>query len=246
MMHTMKQNILLFLSKSLCITCVLILCSCTDDAAEKMETRQFSESKTIKHPLRERDDTLMMPLAPNSAWFFDISYQDVNTGKFLEPNAEFPFPIGDTLYVHGSTMLDSNPCSLIRTISAPKGGTWYTVREKGIYSWPQDPDDTTEVPVFSLTYKYPANKGETYKANGVKVEVKDTKATLTVPAGTFSCYYYVSLFNAPGNVVFENHVWLSKGIGMVRNESIMYQKGVDPVRRIVSLRRFIHGTDQKQ
>jgi hypothetical protein len=33
---------------------------------------------------------------------------------------------------------------------------------------------------------------------------------------------------------------------MVKNESIMYQKGIDPVRRIVSLRRFIHGTDQKQ
>jgi hypothetical protein len=143
-------------------------------------------------------------------------------------------------------MLDSNPCSLIRTISTPKGGTWYTVRAKGIYSWPQDPEDTTDVPVFSLTYKYPAIKGETYKANGVKVEVKDTAAKITVPAGSFSCYYYVSLFNAPGNVSFENHVWLSKGVGMVKNESIMYQKGVEPVRRIVSLRRYIHGTDQKQ
>ena len=242
----MKSKINQFLVNVMLICCALILFSCSEDAIEKIETRQFSQAKTIKHPLRERDDTLMMPLAPNTAWFFDISYQDVNTGTFLEPNAEFPFPSGDTLYVHGSTMLDSNPCSLIRTISTPKGGTWYTVRAKGIYSWPQDPDDTTEVPVFSLTYKYPAKKGETYTANGVKVEVKETEAKLNVPAGTFTCLYYVSFFNAPGNVTFENHVWLARGIGMVKNESIMYQKGVEPVRRIVSLRKYIHGTDQKQ
>ena len=224
----------------------LLISSCDDEKRQQNMPQEISEMKSMKDPLRERDDTLMMPLTPNTAWFFDITYQDVNTGKFLEPSAEFPFPTGDTLYVHGSTMLDSNPCSLVRTISAPKGGTWYTVRAKGIYSWPQDPDDTTEIPVFSLTYKYPAEKGETYTANGVKVEVKDIESKITVPAGTFPCYYYVSLFNAPGNVTFENHVWLSRGIGMVKNESIMRQKGVDPVRRIVTLRGFIHGTDQNQ
>jgi len=242
----MKTNAFSILSFSTICCIALFIGGCSEESVEKNDSKQISTVNTIKHPLRERDDTLMMPLTPNSSWFFDISYQDVNTGRFLEPNADFPFPSGDTLYVHGSTMLDSNPCSLIRTISTPKGGTWYTVRAKGIYSWPQDPEDTTEVPVFSLTYKYPAIKGETYKANGVKVEVKDIEAKLTVPAGTFPCYYYVSLFNAPGNVSFENHVWLSKGVGMVKNESIMYQKGIDPVRRIVSLRRYIHGTDQKQ
>lgn len=242
----MKTNAFSILSFSVICCIALFIGGCSEESVKKNDSKQISTVNTMKHPLRERDDTLMMPLTPNSAWFFDISYQDVNTGRFLEPNADFPFPTGDTLYVHGSTMLDSSPCSLIRTISTPKGGTWYTVRAKGIYSWPQDPEDTTEVPVFSLTYKYPAMKGETYKANGVKVEVKDIEAKLTVPAGSFSCYYYVSLFNAPGNVSFENHVWLSKGVGMVKNESIMYQKGIDPVRRIVSLRRYIHGTDQKQ
>lgn len=242
----MKTNAVSNFTFSMICCIALFIVGCSEESIEKNDTKQIATVNTMKHPLRVRDDTLMMPLTPNSAWFFDVAYQDVNTGKFLEPSADFPFPLGDTLYVLGSTMLDSNPCSLIRTISTPKGGTWYTVRAKGIYSWPQDPDDTTEVPVFSLTYKYPAMKGETYKANGVKVEVKDIEAKLTVPAGTFSCYYYVSLFNAPGNVSFENHVWLSKGVGMVKNESIMYQKGIDPVRRIVSLRRFIHGTDQKQ
>lgn len=53
-------------------------------------------------------------------WFFDISYQDISTGRFLEPNQEFPFPQADTLYVHGSTQLDSSPCSLIRTLSVQK------------------------------------------------------------------------------------------------------------------------------
>ena len=242
----MKPKSLTILSNFIVFMIVLLISSCDEEKKQQNMPQEISEVNIGKHPLRERDDSLMMPLTTNTAWFFDVSYQDVNTGKFLEPSAEFPFPTGDTLYVHGSTMLDSNPCSLVRTISAPKGGTWYTVRAKGIYSWPQDPDDTTEVPIFSLTYKYPAKKGETYTANGVKVEVKDIEAKLSVPAGTFSCYYYVSLFNAPGNVAFENHVWLAKGIGMVKNESIMYQKGVDPVRRIVSLRGFIHGTDQKQ
>lgn len=196
--------------------------------------------------MQQRDDSLLMPLAPNTVWFFDIAYQDIQSGKFLDPTAEFPFPLGDTLYVHGSTMLDSNPCSLIRTTATPKGGTWYTVRKKGIYSWPQDPDDTTDIPVFSLTYKYPANKGETYASNGVKVEVKDTASMISVPAGSFTCYYYVSFSKAPGNVMFENHVWLSKGVGMVKNEAIMHQKDIAPVRRIVSLRKFVHGTNQNQ
>lgn len=242
----MKPKSLNILSYFMFFSFALLISSCEEERTQQNMPKEIGEAKVQKHPLRERDDTLMMPLTPNTAWFFDVSYQDVNTGKFLEPSAEFPFPTGDTLYVHGSTMLDSNPCSLVRTISAPKGGTWYTVREKGIYSWPQDPDDTTEIPVFSLTYKYPAEKGESYTANGVKVEVKDISAKISVPAGTFSCYYYVSFFKAPGNVTFENHVWLSKGIGMVKNESIMRQKGVEPVRRIVSLKGFIHGTDQKQ
>ena len=229
-----------------CLLCTIFLISCNDEHIQWQEVSTDSPQQSMKHPLKQRDDTLMMPLTTNSAWFFDIAYQDIATGTFLNPTAEFPFPQGDTLYVHGSTMLDSNPCSLIRTSASPKGGTWYTVRAKGIYSWPQDPDDTTDIPVFSLTYKYPANKGETYTSNGVKVEVRDTAANISVPAGSFPCYYYVSFSKAPGNVMFENHVWLSKGIGMVKNEAIMHQKDIAPVRRIVALRRFIHGTEQKQ
>jgi hypothetical protein len=242
----MKTPKLSILATLLLCSALFILIGCSEESQEQNSQSQEINTIPRKHPLRERDDTLMIPLTPNTAWFFDIAYQDVKTGRFLEPTPEFPFPKGDTLYVHGSTMLDSNPCSLVRTIATPKGGTWYTVREKGVYSWPQDPEDTTEVPVFSLTYKFPAMKGETYKANGVKVVVKDTAARITVPGGTFECHYYVSNSIAPGNVIFENHVWLSKGIGMIKNESIMYQKGIDPVRRIVALRTFIHGTDQKQ
>lgn len=220
--------------------------SCNEGQMERNDSKQETTIETIKHPLKLRDDTLLMPLTTNTAWFFDIAYQDIETGTFLRPTAEFPFPQSDTLYVHGSTMLDSNPCSLIRTSAAPKGGTWYTIRQKGVYSWPQDPEDTTEVPVFSLTYKYPARKGENYTSNGIRVEVRDTAANISVPAGSFSCFYYVSFSKAPGKVMFENHVWLSKGFGMVRNEAIMHQKDIAPVRRIVTLRRFIHGTEQKQ
>jgi len=231
---------------SILLCCSFLALSCTEDAHERIQAKGDTSIQLTKQPLRLRDDTLLMPLTTNTAWYFDIAYQDIGTGTFLNPSAEFPFPQGDTLYVHGSTMLDSNPCSLIRTTATQKGGTWYTIRSKGVYSWPQDPEDTTDVPVFSLTYKYPAQKGEIYTSNGVKVEVRDTSATITVPAGSFTCFYYVSYSKAPGNVVFENHVWLSKGIGMVRNEAIMHQKVIAPVRRIVTLRRFIHGTEQKQ
>lgn len=222
------------------LSIIFILMSCSDitkktDINTVVPLEKQSDNKTI-NPY----DSLLIPLSEGNMWCFDISYQDISTGRFIEPNQEFPFPQADTLYVHGSTQLDSSPCSLIRTLSVKKGGTWYTPREKGIYSWAQDPQDTTSLPVFSLTYKYPALKNEKYSANGVNVIVKDTAALLSVPAGNFMCYHYYSITPGPNGGTFENNVWLSKGIGMIKNESVLYTKGVNPVRRIVQLRKYLH------
>ena len=242
----MKSLSIIAISLTLLITSFFIQ-SCSDsknnDEMNSPSSLQIDSSLLL---IKQRDDSLLIPLAEGNEWIFDVSYQDMATGTMLKPNDEFPFPTADTLYVHGSTELDGNPCSLIRTLAVPKGGTWYTNRAKGMYSWPQDPDDTTSTPVFSLTYKYPATKGETYTANGVSVEVKDTAASITVPAGTFKCFYYYSVSKAPGGGSFENFVWLAKGIGMIRNEAIMRSKGVEPVRRIVALRRFTHAALKQQ
>jgi hypothetical protein len=222
------------------LSIIFILMSCSDISKKTaINTIGPLEKQSAIHTINPYD-SLLIPLSEGNMWFFDISYQDISTGRFLEPNQEFPFPQADTLYVHGSTQLDSSPCSLIRTLSVQKGGTWYTPREKGIYSWAQDPQDTTSMPVFSLTYKYPAYNNEKYSANGVNVIVKDTAALISVPAGTFTCYHYFSKTPGPNGGIFENNVWLSKGIGMIKNESVLYTKGVNPVRRIVQLRKYLH------
>ncbi|MGA1249724.1 MAG: hypothetical protein ACO3YM_04465, partial [Candidatus Kapaibacteriota bacterium] len=45
--------------------------SCNEGQMERNDSKQETTIETIKHPLKLRDDTLLMPLTTNTAWFFD-------------------------------------------------------------------------------------------------------------------------------------------------------------------------------
>lgn len=175
-------------------------------------------------------------------WIFSVEYQDLNTGQIIPPTQDFPYARFDTLYVHGTTLLGDRMCALLRTPSALAGGMWYTHRAKGIYSWIQDPADTTQQPVFYLTYKYPAAKGEIYESNHIKVDVKDTAEYIKVQAGNYNCYVYHSIAPATGGGTYENTVWIAPGTGMIQNDGILRQKGQNSMLRRVKLMSFVKGS----
>ena len=125
----MKTNAFSILSFTMICCIALLIGGCSEDSVEQHDSKQISTVNSMKHPLRERDDTLLMPLTPNTAWFFDISYQDVNTGKFLEPNADYPFPLGDMEIGKFIEESDLNP-AVIEDIFANSTLEWLGLDKK--------------------------------------------------------------------------------------------------------------------
>ena len=70
---------------SILLCCSFLAISCTEDVHERIQAKGDTSIQLTKQPLRLRDDTLLMPLTTNTAWFFDIAYQDIGTGTFLNP-----------------------------------------------------------------------------------------------------------------------------------------------------------------
>ena len=106
---------------------------------------------------------------------------------------------------------------------------WYVVEDgtgamSGIVSnwdeglWTHSPDST---PSEILALKFPATIGDSYPVYSVTVHIDDTDANITVPAGTFNCYYYrmtVPIFGTVGKI------WASPDVGIIKAEA--YEMGL--------------------
>jgi len=73
----------------------------------------------------------------------------------------------------------------------------------------------TATPPEQLMLKYPANVGDSYGYDVITVYVDDTDALVTVPAGTFECYYYRVTVPLLGTI---GKVWAAPNIGIVKAE----------------------------
>jgi hypothetical protein len=73
----------------------------------------------------------------------------------------------------------------------------------------------TASPPEQLMLKYPATVGDTYGYDQITVHVDDLDASVTVPAGTFTCYYYRVTVPVLGTIA---KIWAAPNIGVVKAE----------------------------
>jgi len=98
----------------------------------------------------------------------------------------------------------------IMTSDTGAGSSVWTNKDDGAWLW----TDSAGQPQ-ALMMKYPASVGESYGVYMVTVTVDATTASVTVPAGTFECYYYRAHIPLYGTI---GKVWACPNVGVVRAE----------------------------
>ncbi len=126
----------------------------------------------------------------NTSGGIDSSYQTLST------------VISDTLIADSLWMVVEDTTSIDHT---------YTVnRVDGVWYW-----SDTLTPPEALALKYPATVGDSYPYYDATVYVVSIDEQITVPAGTFSCYYYRVDVPVVGTLA---KIWCAPNIGIVKAE----------------------------
>lgn len=89
-----------------------------------------------------------------------------------------------------------------------------------------DPLPRTKLSDFALTFAYPAEVGHTYEADGDPYVILDLAREITVPAGTFTCVLYETIFSDGDDPDFSvrTRYFLAPGVGLVRMEEDLRDK----------------------
>lgn len=100
---------------------------------------------------------------------------------------------------------------------------WEHVDDKGSHEYYEEENDAKppkSLSDFSLTLKYPVEKGVRYEVDEDKYEVLDTAAKIKVPAGEFECVVYqiASEDEDDPDFSFRDRYYMSPGVGLVRWE----------------------------
>lgn len=135
-------------------------------------------------------------------WFVTDVVEYNTGGGIIEEYQALSTIIGDTIISDSVWMVIED------TTSADHD---YAVnRDEGVWYW-----SDTLTPPEALALKYPATVGESYPYYEATVYVESINASVTVPAGTFSCYYY--RVDAPiiGTLA---KIWCAPNIGIVKAE----------------------------
>lgn len=151
--------------------------------------------KKADAPVRPDYSKVIWPLSLHSYWEYnDTGYHDTIT------------------YVDTTTMKVDNVREENQRVyyKLNRYYTEYTLGDKGLNEYSQGgPAEGT------LYLKYPAMVNDYYLYGEMLVTVKSIDTTVTVPAGTFNCYYY-HFFRSMDNVSWE--MFLAPGVGPVKEE----------------------------
>ena len=165
----------------------------------------FSCAKT-SNPGGPQDSGFIFPLKTGNYW---VSQHETYDSLGTLRNA-----FVDTLRVVGDTMINSERWYYF--LEGAHG--FYTNRADGHYgyvaAWSPQP---------FLDLKYPAQQGDTYSipyALGIR-EVVSTGASITVPAGTFTCYQYRSPY--PNN--WQWNYYYTPGVGLILSSGVRRSQG---------------------
>jgi hypothetical protein len=147
-------------------------------------------------------DSVILPLTIGNQWITDVvEYNEY--GQIVDEYTGTGTVIGDTA-------IESRTWYFMETDSGGTDTSLWTNKENGAWAW-TDSSGSPEV----LMLKYPASPGESYPVYDVTVTVESTNTEETVPAGSFTCYYYRAHIPIFGTV---GRIWAAPNIGVVRAE----------------------------
>lgn len=148
-------------------------------------------------------DTFIVPLAIGNNWTsYFVEYNE--SGSVVDSGLTTTLVIGDSI-------IEDSTWYLISDSTTFGDSSLWTNMDDGLWAW----SDTT-TPNAYLALKYPATAGESYTLfDPVTVTVESTNASVTVPAGTFECYYYRMHVPIYGTI---GRVWAAPNIGVVQGQ----------------------------
>lgn len=146
-------------------------------------------------------DSVIVPLAIGNQWLSHVTQYNSSGGIIDEFEA--------STIVTGDTVINDSTWYLVDDNAAGLGGI-LTNMDDG--AWTYFPDST---PAAALVLRYPASAGQSYPYYSVTVNIDATNASVTVPAGTFSCYYYRLSAPIIGTV---GKIWAAPNIGVIKAE----------------------------
>ncbi len=164
-------------------------------------------------------DDQIVPVAVGNSW----SYMELPAAGFSGDTIVY------TLIITKDTMMTLNIGGIINigrwfrvTGLAGIPPTYYADRSDGNWMTFFINDGLNIIPVISLVAKYPASIGDTYtrlypppiNTGSQNVEVISTGASVTVPAGTFSCVGYRMTLLSDGRR--QADAYYSLGVGLVK------------------------------
>ncbi len=148
-------------------------------------------------------DSVILPLTIGNQWISDVTEYN-SSGQVTAHYIDTGYIGGDTIIVDTTwyLFLDEDSASVDTSI--------WTNKDDGAWSW----TDSASAPQ-ALFFKYPANPGDSYPLYDVTVTVESINESVTVPAGTFTCYYYRVHIPVYGTI---GRIWVAPNIGIVRAE----------------------------
>ena len=146
-------------------------------------------------------EDVMVPLTIGNWWSYEVTEFN-QSGTIVDEYDTTATISGDTL-IGDSTwfFLEGEIGGLSGIVTNMDNGTWSFL-----------PDST---PSEALVLKYPATVGDAYPYYDVTVHIDAIDAPVTVPAGTFSCYYYRLTAPIVGTV---GKIWAEPNVGIVKAE----------------------------
>jgi hypothetical protein len=144
---------------------------------------------------------VILPLAIGNEWTTSVvEYNE--SGQQTDAYMATGAVVGDSI-INDTTWY-------IMTSDTGAGISLWTNKDDGAWVW----TDSAGQPQ-ALMMKYPATPGESYAVYMVTVTVESVSTSVTVPAGTFECYYYRAHIPIYGTI---GKVWACPNVGVVRAE----------------------------
>ena len=147
-------------------------------------------------------DSVILPLAIGNQWLTSvIEYNE--SGQTIDEYTATGTVVGD------STIEDWTWYLMVTDTAGADSSLW-TNKEDGAWAW----TDSAGAPE-ALMLKFRATPGESYPVYDVTVTVESISTSITVPAGTFECYYYRAHIPIYGTI---GKIWAAPNVGVVRAE----------------------------
>ncbi len=144
----------------------------------------------------------ILPLAIGNSWTSDV----IEYNEYGQQTNHYV----STGTVVADTVINNRAWYFLTADTTGADSSLWTNKIDGAWAW----TDSVGQPE-ALMMKYPSTAGESYPVYDITLTVESISTSITVPAGTFECYYYRAHIPIYGTV---GKIWACPDIGVVRAE----------------------------